>query len=281
MNINRDYLVTDNRKHGGKRKKPIRVLIPHHNAGVVSGQNLANYLKTTTRAVSATYVIGQKGEVFQSLDESLQPYTTSNRAIDTEAITFEIANSKGAPNWEISNASFDALVELSIDICKRYGIKEVKYTGDKRGNIHLHKWYAATNCPGPYVESLMPEYARRVNEGLKLKPTNGDDMYKIQIGAYRDKAGADKALKEAVAKGYKDAFIVEPGSVTKPSEPTKPTIREGVMVSIRKGAKSYEGKSIASWVFNKRYRVDELKGDRAVLDMQGLNTAFNIKDLEV
>ena len=100
--------------------------------------------------------------------------------------------------------------------------------------------------------------------GLKLKPTNnpapkpteGDIMYKIQIGAYSVKANADKALKEAIAKGYKDAYIVETGSVSKPNEPIKPTIREGVIVSVRKGAKSYEGKSIASWVFNQRYRVD-------------------------
>lgn len=278
MVINRDYIVTDRNKHGGPRKKPIRVLIPHHNAGVASGQNIANYIKTTTRALSATYIIGQKGEVFQGLDESLEPYTTSNRAIDTEAITFEIANSKGAPSWEISDASFNALVELSIDICKRNGIKEVSYTGDKSGNIHLHKWYASTNCPGPYVESLMPEYARRINEGLKPKP-EVNKLYKIQIGAYSVKANADKALKEAIAKGYKDAYIVETGSVTKPSEPIKPTIREGVIVAIRKGAKSYEGKTMATWVYNNKYRVDELKGDRAVLDKSGIHTAFNIKDL--
>ena len=122
---------------------------------------------------------------------------------------------------------------------------------------------------------------------LKPKPITkpidkGDNkMYKIQIGAYRVKANADKALKEAIAKGYKDAYIVETGSVSKPSEPIKPTIREGVVVSIRKGAKSYEGKSIASWVFNQKYRVDELKGDRAVLDKQGIYTAFNIKDLVI
>lgn len=113
------------------------------------------------------------------------------------------------------------------------------------------------------------------------KPVEGDKMYKIQIGAYSVKANADRALKEAIAKGYKDAYIVETGSVSKPSEPIKPTIREGVIVSIRKGAKSYEGKSIASWVFNQKYRVDELKGDRAVLDKQGIYTAFNIKDLMV
>ena len=162
-------MVTDSRKHGGRRKKPVRVLIPHHNAGVASAENIARYIKNTNRQLSATYIIGGGGEIYQGLDESLEPYTTGNRAIDTEGITFEVANSTGAPNWEVTDKAFDALVELSIDICKRHGIKEVNYTGDKKGNIHLHEWYQRTNCPGPYLKGKMPEYARRVNEGLNKK----------------------------------------------------------------------------------------------------------------
>ena len=169
MKINTDYLITDKNKHGGKRKKPITVIVPHHNAGVTTGLNLAKYIKETSRQLSCTYVIGQEGEVFQTLDTSLEPYTTSNRDIDTRAVTFEIANSTGAPTYEITDASFDALVELSIATFKENGIKEAVYTGDKTGNIHLHKWYASTNCPGPYVEKIMPELARRINEGLGFK----------------------------------------------------------------------------------------------------------------
>ena len=103
------------------------------------GQGLASYIKTTTRALSATYIIGQKGEVFQGLDESLEPYTQQVIVqLILKLSPSRLPNSKGAPNWEISNASFDALVELSIDICKRHGIKEVSYTGDKQGQgIHL------------------------------------------------------------------------------------------------------------------------------------------------
>lgn len=166
MKINKDYLVTDTKKHGGLRKSPVTVLIPHHNAGVASGENVAKYMNNTTRQLSATYIIGQNGEIFQTLDEKYEPYTTGNRSIDTKAITFEIVNSKGAPTWEVSDEAFNALVELSIDICKRYNIKELNYTGDKKGNIHLHEWYANTNCPGPYLKGKMGEYAKRVNEGL-------------------------------------------------------------------------------------------------------------------
>lgn len=166
MGYNKDYLVTDHRKHGGTRKKPITVIIPHHNAGVTTGENLAKFMRDTARQLSCTYVIGQKGEVFNTLDESLEPYTTGNRAIDTKAVTFEIANSTAGPNWEVTDEAFNALVNTSIDVFKRHGIKEAVYTGDKTGNIHLHEWYANTNCPGPYLKSKMPELARRINEGL-------------------------------------------------------------------------------------------------------------------
>lgn len=178
MKVDKRYIVTDPKKHGGKRKKPIRVFVPHHNAGVTTGENLARYIKNTSRQLSATYIIGQNGEVFQGLDEGLEPYTTGNRQIDTEAITFEIANSTGAPQWKISDKAFDTLVNLTIDICKRHGIKELNFTGDKLGDIHLHKWYQDTSCPGPYLEGKMPEYVRRVNEGLKptepTKPNKAD-----------------------------------------------------------------------------------------------------------
>ena len=50
-------------------------------------------------------------------------------------------------------------------------------------------------------------------------------------------------------------------------------------VKVKKGAKSYEGAKIASFVYNNTYRVDQLKGDRAVLDLTGICTAFNVKDL--
>ena len=140
-------------------------------------------------------------------------------------------------------------------------LKKCLTQGDKRGNIHLHKWYASTSCPGPYVESLMPEYARRINEGLKPKPTpkpEGDKMYKIQIGAYSVKANADKALKEAIAKGYKDAYIVETGSVTKPSDPfqtnqghtKKYNYPKFILVLIYPGLKSRAWSK--TWDFNQR-----------------------------
>ncbi len=56
-------------------------------------------------------------------------------------------------------------------------------------------------------------------------------------------------------------------------------IKLGSKVKIKQGAKSYDGVSLASFVYKKTYRVDQLKGNRALLDKNGICTPVNIKDL--
>ena len=59
----------------------------------------------------------------------------------------------------------------------------------------------------------------------------------------------------------------------------EPKFKVGDVVRIKKGAKSYEGKNMASFVYKGTYVIDELNGDRAVLDERGINTAFHTNDL--
>lgn len=71
-----------------------------------------------------------------------------------------------------------------------------------------------------------------------------------------------------------DLYLVGSAPVLKP-------VKIGSKVRVRKGAKTYNGKKIASFVFNNTYRVDQLKGKRAVLDLHGICTPVNVNDLEV
>jgi uncharacterized protein YgiM (DUF1202 family) len=57
-----------------------------------------------------------------------------------------------------------------VDICQRNGISRINYTGDKSGNLTMHKWFAATACPGPYLESKFPSIAEQVNARLEDTP---------------------------------------------------------------------------------------------------------------
>ena len=76
-----------------------------------------------------------------------------------------------------------------------------------------------------------------------------------------------------------NASTPQPEPAPKPEEPAD--IKVGSIVKVTSGAKSYEGTKIASFVFENTYRVDELKGDRAVLDLTGICTAFHTADLSL
>jgi len=103
------------------------------------------------------------------IDEDKRAWTSSNRTNDMRAVTIEVANDGGAPNWHVSDKALQATINLCADICRRNGIKKLEYTGDKTcktGNMTLHKWFSATSCPGPYLESKMAYIANEVNKKL-------------------------------------------------------------------------------------------------------------------
>lgn len=94
---------------------------------------------------------------------------------------------------------------------------------------------------------------------------------------------ATACVEVLVEKGKLTKKIVETPKVETPTQlPIINTnIKKGDNVKVKSGAKDYNGKSVASFIYNNTYQVDELKGDRAVLDEKGICTAFNVKDLTV
>lgn len=62
---------------------------------------------------------------------------------------------------------------------------------------------------------------------------------------------------------------------------TGKAVAEGCRVKVRKGARDYNGSSVAAFVYNNVYRVDELDGNRAVLDAKGICTPFHVDNLIV
>lgn len=60
----------------------------------------------------------------------------------------------------------------------------------------------------------------------------------------------------------------------------KPTIKVGSTVKLNKGAKTYDGKKLSSFVYGRKHKVKELKGNRAVITFLGITVAaVNVKDL--
>ena len=190
-----------------KRTEKICKITPHHAAGVLTAESLAKIFSSKSRGASSNYVIGNDGKIILVVEESNRAWTSSSAWNDQRAITIEVSNSKTGGNWPISDAAYNSLINLCVDICKRNGIDKLEFTGDKNGSLTMHKMFKATACPGPYLESKMPEIASKVNAILHppvTKLTAQQLAENIKAGKYGNGAARKKALKEL---GYTDAEI--------------------------------------------------------------------------
>lgn len=148
------------------RNHKIDTITIHHMAGNLTVEQCGELFANPAREVSSNYAIGTDGRVALYVDEVNRSWCTSSPENDNRAITIEVANDGGAPDWHVSDKALAKLIDLCVDICKRNGIKKLNYTGDKSGNLTMHKWFAATSCPGPYLGGKFPYIASEVNKRL-------------------------------------------------------------------------------------------------------------------
>ena len=197
------------------RTANIDTITIHHMATVSSAEACAASFLPLSRNASANYCIGNDGDVVLSVDESRRAWTSSNAANDNRAITIEVSNSARDGDWPVSDAALNKLLDLCEDICRRNGIEKLSYTGDLSGNMTLHKWFASTACPGPYLEAKMPWIAEEVNRRLGIEaPAEEKPIYRVQVGAFVTKDFAERLRDELREAGYSDAFVTEAGGDT-------------------------------------------------------------------
>lgn len=145
-------------------------ITPHHAAGVwANAKQGVEFFYNVARSASANYIIANNGEIGQCVKEKDRAWTSSSTWNDCRAITIEVSNSKVGEPWQISDAAYDSLVKLCVDICKRNDIETVNYTGDKYGVLTEHRMFAATACPGTTLHNYINtgRLAQDINAKLK------------------------------------------------------------------------------------------------------------------
>ena len=140
---------------------------------------LGNYFAKSSAKASSNYGIDSNGLIACYVPEEYRSWATSSAANDQRAITIEVANDGGAPDWHVSKAALNSLVELLTDICKRNGIPQLRWKADKsligkisQQNMTVHRWFAKKACPGDYLYNLHGSIAAEVNARLRcdVKP---------------------------------------------------------------------------------------------------------------
>jgi hypothetical protein len=186
------------------RQGKISKITIHHTAGVINVEALGNVFQPKSRQASSNYGVDSDGRVGMYVEEKDRSWASSNASNDHVAVTIEVSNDGGA-NWHVSDKALQKTIELCADICKRNGIEKLNFTGDKTGNLTMHKYFAATACPGEYLESKFPYIADEVNkilsgnkkEALKELTTANDIVWELgEMGIVLDKEGMLKEMND-------------------------------------------------------------------------------------
>lgn len=177
-----DPSCSPDRKLNGREYRIRKITIHHAASPKASGAQVANYLAKRSEG-SANYCIGNAGDIVLAVPEEQRAWTSNSSKNDVEAVTIEVANDKGEPNWEISDVAMARLIDLCVDIVRRNDIKTLDgkpgltWTGDSTGTLTAHYMFASTACPGPYLKSKLPwiagEVTRRVQQ-LNENPSSSD-----------------------------------------------------------------------------------------------------------
>ena len=144
----------------------------HCVVGQCSVETLGNLFGQSSKRASSNYGVGYDGRIGMYVEEKDRSWCTSSSANDSRAITIEVASDAFAP-YAIRDAAYQATIRLCADICKRNGIKSLKWKADKslighpdQQNMTAHRWFANKACPGDYLYYRFEDIANKVNEIL-------------------------------------------------------------------------------------------------------------------
>lgn len=149
------------------REEKITKITIHHMGADLTLDALGASFGRRDREASANYGIDSSGNIGLYVEEVNRSWASSSPENDHAAVTIEVANEETGGNWRVSDRAYEALIALCTDICRRNGMEELVYTGDTSGSLTIHKMFADTECPGPYLESRMEEIAETVSKNLK------------------------------------------------------------------------------------------------------------------
>lgn len=229
------------RNYYGNRTHAIDRITPHCVATEWSIEMIGKCFANPNRRASCNYGIGKDGRIGLICEEKNASGCSSNQPNDERAVTIECSCSPVAP-YKFRDVVYERLIDLCTDICKRNGKAKLLWLGSKEKALSYvpkkdemvltaHRFFSNKSCPGEWCYSRFGDLANKVTARLSsssssapssskeemTKPSNEtvyNGLFRVQVGAFRLKANADKYLKEVKAKGF-DGFVTKVGSYYK------------------------------------------------------------------
>lgn len=192
-------------------------ITPHYMCWYTSAKTCCESFMPVSRQASSNYCIGKDGEIWLCVDEANRAWTTGSAYNDNRAITIECANymdtKDGHVYSQLPDKTWNSLILLCADICRRNGIKAINYTGNDNGNLTMHKWYQDTDCPGIWLSNNFKRLADEINNELNVKPTptptyNFGGVYKCMVDSLNIRTAPSTISGKVVGQYHKGQTVV-------------------------------------------------------------------------
>ena len=170
---------------------PSRIVV-HNTANDASARNEIAYMIGNNQEVSFHYAVDDK-EVVQGIPENRNAWHSGDGEHgkgNREGVAIEICYSKSGGDRFIQ-AEKNA-VDLIASILKKYNWGVDKVT--------KHQDYNGKYCPHRTLDMGWDRFIKMIEAKMNNK------LYRVQVGAFANKANADRLCNELKAKGY-SAFV--------------------------------------------------------------------------
>lgn len=177
----------------GEKQKSIQYIVIHWvgnaNTSATANRNYFNNLaKTHSTSASSHYIIGLNGEIIRCIPDDEVAFHSGSYSMNRKSIGIEDCH----PDWngKFTDDTYNALVELCADLCKKYGISI--------NNVIRHYDVTGKSCPKYYVEHQ--------DEWNKLK----QDIYNKINGTPVEVPTEEQGSEEKPMYKFKNGRTVEP-----------------------------------------------------------------------
>lgn len=193
MKIEDKLLTINPYSRSGEKQKSIQYIVIHWvgnaNTSATANRNYFNNLaKTHSTSASSHYIIGLDGEIIRCIPDDEVAFHSGSYSMNRKSIGIEDCH----PDWngKFTDDTYNALVELCANLCKKYGISI--------NNVIRHYDVTGKSCPKYYVEHQ--------DEWNKLK----QDIYNKINGTPVEVPTEEKGSEEKPMYKFKNGKTVEP-----------------------------------------------------------------------
>lgn len=210
-----------------------------------NGARFVNY--DPKNGASCNYVVGYDGSIGLCVPESDRSWCSSSKDNDHRAVTIETASDNTDP-YTVTEAAYNALLDLCTDICRRNGKKKLLWLeeqfkalayepGPDEMVMTVHRWFANKACPGDYLYDRQGEIAAEVTRRLEGDDELTEEDVRAIVRSELTRIEANKAAlgpSPWAEAGLSDAVSM---GITDGTRPQCNATRQEVALMVRAAAK--------------------------------------------